>query len=438
MGYLGSWLPTSIAVVSIVAMVQQGATAKTAREVNQIAQAITVKVAHTGGNGSGILLQKDSNVYTVLTAAHVVKGKANRKLTIETPDGQQYEVLVGSVRIYAGDVDLAVVKFRSSNNYKLANLGNSNILAGGMDLYVAGFPAPTAVITQSIFVFREGKVTANSKRAFKDGYALLYSNDTLPGMSGGPILNEEGKVVGIHGKGDREQGNGAKTGFNAGIPIARFADIARDLNVQTAVAGTVQSSTLTADDYFVSANQKNRNKDYQGALADYNRAITLNPDYAVAYNNRGVLKQNKLNDPQGALADHNRAITLNPNFAIFYNNRGLLKHENLNDFQGALADYNRSIALNPNFAKAYNNRGFLKKKLDDPQGALDDFNKALQINPQYTNVYAARGSLKARQLNDLPGGIADLRQAAHLARAQGQTQLLQSILEALNQLGSAE
>lgn len=56
---------------------------------------------------------------------------------ITTPDDQQHGVIAGSVRSYKGDVDLAVLKFRSSKSYKLAELGDSNILEGGMDLYFA-------------------------------------------------------------------------------------------------------------------------------------------------------------------------------------------------------------------------------------------------------------------------------------------------------------
>jgi tetratricopeptide (TPR) repeat protein len=410
MVYLGSWLPT-VGAVAMVALVQNVAVAKTAREVNQIAQAITVKVAVGQGNGSGILLQKNGDVYTVLTAAHVVNGRAESQLTITTNDDQQYRVVAGSVRKYQGDVDLAIVKFRSSKNYKLAELGDSNKLEGGMDLYVAGFPAPTQVITESVFVFREGKVTANSKRAFKNGYGLLYSNDTLPGMSGGPVLNEAGQVVGIHGRGDREQQSRAKTGFNAGIPIARFADIASGLGVETgtSIARTVQSSTLAADDYFVSAYQKNEQGNYQEALADYDRAIALNPNYANAYYNRGLLKVLKLNDPQGALADFDQVITLNPNLAEAYVNRGFLKRNELNDFQGALTDYNRAIALNPNDDLAYNNRGNLKyQKLNDPQGALADYDRAITINPNHADAHAGRGFLRYQFLNDLSGALQDI------------------------------
>jgi S1-C subfamily serine protease len=266
-------------------------------EINDTAQAISVKIAHGEGNGSGILLQKQGDVYTVLTAAHVVRDlRASFKIT--AADDREYRPIDGSIRRYPGDVDLAVLKFRSSSAYKLAELGDSNPLKGGMEIYVAGFPTPTQVITESIFVFRRGQVTANSKRVFKYGYALLYDNDTLPGMSGGPILNAESKVVGIHGRGDRDANSGDKTGFNAGIPIARFVDISASLGIslETRVAtNTPQpSSTTTADDYFVAANQSYVQGDYRGALADFNRSILLNPQLAQVYFSQGVRRYFKM------------------------------------------------------------------------------------------------------------------------------------------------
>jgi tetratricopeptide (TPR) repeat protein len=412
MGYLGNWLPTA-GVVAAVALVQSAVLAKSATEVNDIAQAIAVKIATTSGNGSGILLQKQGDVYTILTAAHVVENE-RASYTITTPDGRTYQPIANSIRRYQGDVDLAVLKFRSSATYKLAELGNSNVLKGGMNLYVAGFPAPTQVITQSVFVFREGKVSANSKQIFENGYALLYSNDTLPGMSGGPILDEAGQVVGIHGRGDREQESRARTGFNAGIPIARFADIASGLGVETgtSIARTVQSPTLMADDYFLLAYQKNEQGNYPGALDNYDRAIALNPNYDEAYYNRGNLKYQKLNNSQGALADYDRAIAINPNLAEAYNNRGNLKYEKLNNPQGALADYNRAISLNPNLAEAYYSRGNLKQdKLNNPQGALADYDRAIAINPNLAEAYNNRGNLKQDKLNNPQGALADYDRA---------------------------
>jgi tetratricopeptide (TPR) repeat protein len=108
----------------------------------------------------------------------------------------------------------------------------------------------------------------------------------------------------------------------------------------------------------------------------------------------------------------------------------------LNDFRGALSDYNRAIALNPKLAQAYFNRGSLKQaKLNDPQGALADFDRAITLNPKDAQAHGARGYLKYTKLGDRSGGIADVRQAAKLARAQGNSDLLQAALKVLQSWG---
>ena len=67
---------------------------------------------------------------------------------------------------------------------------------------------------------------------------------------------------------------------------------------------------------------------------------------------------------------------------------------------------------------------------------LHDQEVAINLNDAL--AYHNRGILRIDKLNDRPGGIADLRQVARLARAQKQTQLLQTILGILNQLGATE
>jgi formylglycine-generating enzyme required for sulfatase activity len=107
-----------------------------------------------------------------------------------------------------------------------------------------------------------------------------------------------------------------------------------------------------------------KRNDPQGALADYNQAISFDPNYAEAYNNRGNLKKDKLNDPQGALDDYNQAISLNPKYAAAYYNRASLK-DKLNDTQSALADYDQALSLNPNYASVYGNRRqFIRKDVE--------------------------------------------------------------------------
>ena len=56
-------------------------------------------------------------------------------------------------------------------------------------------------------------------------------------------------------------------------------------------------------------------KQYSEAIADYSIAIELNPNYAEAYNNRGLAKYN-LKKYSEVIADLDKAIELDPNFAL--------------------------------------------------------------------------------------------------------------------------
>jgi tetratricopeptide (TPR) repeat protein len=416
-----------------VALVQSAGRAQSVEEVAKIATAISVKIeaGDRTHQGSGVILQKQGDLYTVLTAAHVVRGGKSFKLTTAV-DEQEYQVIASSVKRASVDIDLAVVQFRSSRNYQVAKIGNSNLLKLGMELYVVGFPVPTPTITQSVFAFREGRVTANSNKVFKDGYSLVYSNSTLPGMSGGAVLNRSGELVAIHGKGDRSADN-QKTDFNLGIPINRFGEVATGLDVRLGIeiAKVPANSAPKADDYYVSGNNKRDAGDFRGALADFNRAIAINPKYVGAYNNRGLLRSQQLGDPQGALADYNQALKIDPQDAIVYNNRGTLKTEKLNDSRGAMMDFNRSIAINPRLATAYNNRGFLKEKLKDFRGALADYNKAIEINPQSASSYHNRGHLKLFGLDDVQGALSDLNKAIALNPENSETYSYRGYLKML-------
>ena len=411
----------------------QPAVARSPVEIGDTAKAITVLITEPNNVGSGVILQQQGDTYTVLTAAHVVKSKASYKIT--TPDNRKYDIISSSIRSSPGNIDLAVVKFKSTTKYPTAKLGNCNLLKSGMDLYVGGFPGTSRTITESIFVFREGKVSANSDKVLEKGYSLVYSNDTLPGMSGGAVLNSDGELVAIHGRGDRDE-SGAKTGFNLGIPVNRFATVASKMGVELSgqVAPIPQNTAPKADDYIALGLQKSEKGDYRGSLADIDRAIQLNPNLAGAYKYRAALKVYKLQDLQGALADINRAIQLAPNDADPYYLRGALK-EKLQDLQGGLADYNRAIQLAPNSAVAYFSRGTLKyTELQDAQGALADFNRAIQLDPKNAYVYSARGSVKCdRRLNDKSGGIADMQQAAKLFQQQGNTKSYQEAIDRLKQ-----
>src|SRR5436190_19962747 len=91
--------------------------------------------------------------------------------------------------------------------------------------------------------------------------------------------------------------------------------------------------------------EKAKNGDLDGAMADFNRAIELNPKDDAPYYNRAQARRMK-NDTAGAIADYTRAIELGSTNPAAYNNRGNARAEN-NDKDGAIADYTRATELKP-------------------------------------------------------------------------------------------
>ena len=76
--------------------------------------------------------------------------------------------------------------------------------------------------------------------------------------------------------------------------------------------------------YFSSGVEKHEKGDYQGAIADYTKALEINPQDADSYENRGAAKD-ELEDFQGAIADLNKALQIDPESVIAYFNRGNTK-----------------------------------------------------------------------------------------------------------------
>jgi tetratricopeptide (TPR) repeat protein len=58
-----------------------------------------------------------------------------------------------------------------------------------------------------------------------------------------------------------------------------------------------------------------------GAIADYNKALEIDPDYYLVINDRGVALENK-KDFDGAIRDYTRVIEIQPDYAVAYFNRG--------------------------------------------------------------------------------------------------------------------
>jgi len=216
----------AIVGTSIVLLQPITAKALSSTEVGKIAEGITVLIDYkdNSGNGSGVIIKKQGNTYTVLTAAHVV---ANPKFKYEIVgnENQRYPLNYSTVKKLPNQLDLAVVTFTSNNNYQVAKIGNSDTSNRGTLAYVSGFPGKNAVINESILTVTEGKIAGSSNK-LNNGYGLVYDITTKGGMSGGAVLNEKGELIGIHGRADSSYDEQTdtieKSGFNLGIPSHQY------------------------------------------------------------------------------------------------------------------------------------------------------------------------------------------------------------------------
>ena len=174
--------------------------------------------------------------------------------------------------------------------------------------------------------------------------------------------------------------------------------------------------------------------DYDGALVDYNEALTLLPTYWEVYNQadkRGM----KMGQWDKAEADFTRLLELNPDYVLAHQRRGLVR-EKQGDDQGAIDDFTVILQHNPRDVRAYHGRGSVRFESGDLAGALADLDKALTINPAYIaghlfrihilrdqddrdGALAAAERLVALQAKS-PDALLDARRNPYLARRRGQ------------------
>ena len=158
------------------------------------------------------------------------------------------------------------------------------------------------------------------------------------------------------------------------------------------------------------ATTDSNNGDHDRAIAAFSEAIRLDPNYAMAFNNRGVAHVNK-GDNDRAIADYTEAIRLDPKYALAFLNRGIAFGKK-GDIDRAITDFTEAIRLDPNNSQALNNRGFAYASKGDNDRAIADYNEAIRLNPQYAAAFCNRGRAKLK-INDA-SGKADIAKARQL------------------------
>ena len=218
------YLPTITWSESVaIAQIAQGLAPEA---VNLRAKQIVVRI-DGASVGSGTLIESTDDVYTVLTNWHVVKNQG--KYVVSTIDGRKHQVDPASVKQLPG-LDLAVLQFASNQNYQVAELGDSASLSEGQNVYFAGYPGELRQEDNRYYRFFAANLVGILPKATENGYSLVYNGEAFPGMSGGPVFNRDGLVIGVHGEANIHALSGGTS--NYGIPINSYQTAVANLNQQ--------------------------------------------------------------------------------------------------------------------------------------------------------------------------------------------------------------
>ncbi|BAZ13215.1 tetratricopeptide repeat protein [Calothrix sp. NIES-4071] len=472
-------------------------------DLEKKAKQFTVRIDSTSGaNGSGVIIAKEGNTYIVLTAAHVVceRGKGEDatkpcgdfKYSVRDLNGKQYPVESASIKIREG-VDLAVVKFTSYQNYSVATLADYNPNRGNY-MFTAGYPK---LGSNSSWRFTVGQVFSKelgllatkesdfetnssgrlqSASSLTGGYELVYTSITYGGMSGGPVLDSLGRVIGIHGRAEGEvinkkAGDGSndlqvQIGYSLGIPTSTFIRLKEEfgvnlqiadfpappLNAQqeksivdTVLSADISKGNATATQWLERGNQLWRLRRYDEAVQAFDEAIKGTQDVAyLAYFGKGLALsgQRKYQEAATVLLE---AVKLKPDYIAALQQQSLM-YRYLNQPDKALVAINKAIQHQPKNPNLYNekfrvlenlkryseaeiaitsaiklsprpafysNRGNVYADQKKSDLAIADFTKAIQINPQLAEAYSNRGVVYADQKkSDL--AIADFTKAIQI------------------------
>ncbi|MGW5613531.1 tetratricopeptide repeat protein [Streptomyces sp. NPDC003877] len=150
---------------------------------------------------------------------------------------------------------------------------------------------------------------------------------------------------------------------------------------------------------------------YEQALAEYDRAVALDPELAPAHRNRAVL-HGQLGDLDAAISDLDRAVALEPGNAWCLALRG--EHHRLARHDAeAIRDLTEAVRLDPANEFPWASRGATHERTGNPEAALADLNQALDIKPDYAWALARRARVW-RALGDPERQLADLDRALSL------------------------
>ena len=177
-----------------------GATGANVKSIAQLVSASVVSIevsSLTGsGTGSGSIYKSSSDISYIITNNHVVESAATSgKIEVELNNGDIYPALIVGRN---SDYDLAVISIKKGNLPEIPKGDSSSVAIGDV---VIAFGSPlglSGTVTSGIISALNRPVTTGSTSAESYMDAIQTDAAINPGNSGGPLVDSQGRIVGVN------------------------------------------------------------------------------------------------------------------------------------------------------------------------------------------------------------------------------------------------
>ncbi len=151
-------------------------------------------------------------------------------------------------------------------------------------------------------------------------------------------------------------------------------------------------------------------RDYRQAIKNYNEAERYRPDLSeISLNRANSYRAMGFNDM--AINEYSESLHLKETPEGFYNRGNVYLAQGKNAL--AISDYSKAIGLRPSYADAYNNRGNVYFNIGDYDNALSDYTSSIMIDPKGANAYYNRAMIYAKK-RDYFNALRDILSAKSL------------------------
>ncbi|WP_414528278.1 tetratricopeptide repeat protein [Nodularia chucula] len=153
--------------------------------------------------------------------------------------------------------------------------------------------------------------------------------------------------------------------------------IVNTINANNAIALSEKGSTLFAL------------QRYQDALAAYQEAVSISPDFVTGWNGQGKTLT-ELKKYEDALAAYDQAIQIQPDYVEAWAGRGFVL-QNLQRYSEAIASFDQALRLDDNAPEVWNAKGEIFRNLQQYNNAIQSYTKAIDIQPNYYEAWYSKG-----------------------------------------------